>query len=43
VLGSNHGFDHRGQIIDIGQGLHAEDDIVVGIFARGCFFGGTDD
>lgn len=43
VLGSDHGFDHRGQIVDIRQGLHAEDDIVVGIFARGCFFGGTND
>jgi hypothetical protein len=41
VLGRDHGFDHGGQIVDIGQGLHAKDDIVVGILARGGVFGGT--
>ena len=32
VLGSNDGFNNGGKVIDIRQGFHAEDDIVVGIF-----------
>lgn len=34
VLGRYDGFDNRGQIVDIGKRLDAEDYIVVGIFAR---------
>lgn len=32
VLWSDDGFNHGGKVVDIRQGFHAEDDIVVGIF-----------
>jgi hypothetical protein len=43
VLRCDDGFDDRGQIIDIGQGLYTENNIVVGIFAGGSFFRCSDD
>lgn len=43
VLGSDDGFNHRGQVVDIREGFHAEDDIVVGLFARVGFFRSAND
>lgn len=43
VLRSDHGFDDRGQVVDIRKRLHAEDDIVVGVFTRGSVFGCAND
>lgn len=42
VLGGDDGFDDRSEIVDIGESLDAENNIVVSAFARGCFFGGPD-
>lgn len=43
VLGSNDRFDDRSQVVDFGEGLDAENHIVVGAFARRGFFGGSND
>ena len=32
VLGSDDGFNDGGKVVDVRQGFHAEDDIVIGIF-----------
>jgi len=41
MLGSDDRFDDGGQVVDIGQGFYAENDIVVCIFAGRGFFGST--
>lgn len=43
VLGSNDRFDHRGQVVDIRESLHAENDIVIGLFTGRSVFGSADD
>lgn len=43
VLGGDDGFNDRGQIVDVRERFYAEDDIVVGVFAGGSVFRGTDD
>lgn len=43
VLGSDDGFDDRGQVVDVRKRFYAEDDIVVDIFAGGGIFRGADD
>lgn len=35
MLGSDHRFDNRGQVIDIGKGLHAQKDVVECAFIVG--------
>lgn len=42
VLGSDDGFDHRGQVVDVRESLHAENDIVIGLFTGGSVFGSAD-
>lgn len=42
VLGSNDRFDHGGQIVDVRESLHAENDIVIGLFPGGSIFGSAD-
>lgn len=43
VLRGDDRLDDGGKVVHIGQGLHAQNDIVVRIFSGGCFFWGTDD
>lgn len=43
VLGCNNGFNDGGQVVDIGQGFDAENDIVVCVFTGRSFFGSTND
>ena len=44
MLGSNDRIDDRGQVVDVGESLYTQDDVVEGaIFARGRFFGCPDD
>lgn len=44
MLRSYDGLDDRGQVVDVGESLDAEDDIVEGgARGRGCLFGGSDD
>lgn len=38
VLGCDDRFDDRAEVKDVGQGLDAQHDIVVGVFPRGGFF-----
>ncbi len=44
MLGRNDGIDYGGEIVDVGEGFDAEDDVVEGALLSICgFFGLSDD